>query len=94
MMLKVAVTSIASNIFALIAITPDKSHGESTEQEVREKQDDLLHFGNYYNMTFRDYNWGKLQMLQDSDHLYTSMIRDQHLLGQKLSKNISVSESH
>ena len=74
-------TSKASSIFALIAITTGKSHGESTEQEVREKQDDLLHFGNYYNMTSIDYNWGMLQMLKDSDHLYTSMIIDQHLLG-------------
>jgi len=81
MILKLAVTSTASNTFAIITITPGKSHGESTEQEVREKQDDLLYFGNYCNMTFRDYNWGMLQMLKDSDHLYTSMIRDQHLLG-------------
>ncbi len=84
--LLVLITSIASIVFALIAITPGKSHGEFTEQEIREKKGNLLYFGNYYNMGFRDYNWGMLQMLNDSDYLYTSMIRDQYFMGQILSR--------
>ena len=86
--------SVASIVFAIIAITPGKSHGEFTEQEIRNKQGNLLYFGNYYNMTFRDYNWGMLQMLNDSDYLYTSLIRDQYYVGQILSKkykNIRIS---
>jgi len=80
------ITSIISIIFAIIAITPIRSHGEFTEQEIREKQGNLLYFGNYHNMAFREYNWGMLQMLNDSDYLYTSMIKDLYFLGQMLSR--------
>ena len=57
------------------------------------KKGNLLYFGNFHNMKFRDYNWGMLQMLNDSEYLYTSMIRDQYFLGQMLSrkyKNIRI----
>lgn len=80
------ITSVVSIIFAIIAITPSQSHGEFTEQEVREKQGNLLYFGNYHNMAFREYNWGMLQMLNDSDYLYTSMIKDLYFLGQMLNR--------
>lgn len=82
----ILVSSVISISLAVLAIIPGKTHGEFTEQEIRDKQGNLLYFGNYHNMTFRDYNWGILQMLNDSDYLYTSMIRDQYFLGQLLDK--------
>lgn len=80
------ISSVISIIFSVIAIIPIQSHGEFSEKEVRAKQGNLLYFGNYHNMSFRDYNWGMLQMLNDSDYLYTSMIKDQYFLGQQLSR--------
>lgn len=80
------ISSVISIVFSIIAITPSRSHGEFTEKEVRAKQGNLLFFGNYHNMSFRDYNWGMLQMLNDSDYLYTSMIKDQYFLGQQLER--------
>ncbi len=79
------ISSVASIFFAVIAITPARSHGEFTEQEIRAKEGNLLYFGNFHNMRFRDYNWGMLQMLNDSDYLYTSMIKDLYFMGQMLS---------
>lgn len=79
-------TSLASIVFAILAITPERHHGEFTEEEVRDKKGNLLFFGNYHNMAFRDYQWGMLQMLSDGDYLYTTMIRDQYFLGQQLNK--------
>jgi len=75
-----------SIILAIVAIIPSKSHGEFTEEDIRNKEGNLLYFGNYYNMSFRDYNWGMLQLLNDGDHLYTTMIRDQYFLGQMLNR--------
>lgn len=80
------VAALTSIIFAVLAIRPETHHGKFTIQDVRNKQGNLLFFGNYYNMNFREYNWGILEMLNDSDHLYTSMIRDQYYLGQMLAK--------
>jgi len=82
----ILIFSVISISFAVVAILPGKTHGKFTEKEIREKQGNLLYFGNYHNMAFRDYNWGILQMLNDSDYLYTSMIKDQYFLGQLLNK--------
>lgn len=79
-------SSIISIFFAVIAIIPTTTHGSFTEQEVRNKEGNLLFFGNYHNMKFRDYEWGILQMLNDSNYLYSSMIKDQYFLGLKLKK--------
>lgn len=84
-MVVLMISSVVSIVFAVLSIMPSKTHGEFSEQQVRDKQGNLLFFGNYHNMSFRDYNWGMLQMLRDSDFLYTSMIRDLYYLGQQLS---------
>lgn len=84
-MVVLMISSVVSIVFAVLSIMPSKTHGEFSEQQVRAKQGNLLFFGNYHNMSFRDYNWGMLQMLSDSDFLYTSMIRDLYYLGQQLS---------
>jgi len=79
-------SSVVSITFAVLSILPSNTHGQFSEDEVRSKRGNLLFFGNYHNMSFKDYNWGMLQMLNDSDYLYTSMIRDQYYLGQQLHK--------
>ena len=89
----ILIASVISIAFAIISIIPAKTHGQFTEDEIRSKKGNLLYFGNFHNMKFRDYNWGMLQMLNDSEYLYTSMIRDQYFLGQMLSrkyKNIRI----
>ena len=45
----------------------------------------LLFFGNYYNMTLRDFTWGMLQMINDGEHLYMTMIRDLYYFGKQLA---------
>ena len=80
------ITSSLSIIFAIFAIRPAKSHGEFTEEEIRNRQGNLLYFGNYHNMSFRDYQWGMLQLIKDGDNLYTTMIRDLYFLGQMLER--------
>ncbi len=80
------VAALGSIFFAVVAIRPVRTHGSFTEQEVRNKQGNLLYFGNFHDMTFRDYHWGMLQMMNDSEHMYTSMIRDLYFLGKKLDK--------
>lgn len=79
-------TSIISIIFAILSTRPNKTQGHFSEQEIRSKQGNLLYFGNFHNMKLRDYEWGMLQMLNDSDYLYSSMVRDLYFLGQTLNK--------
>ena len=75
-----------SMFFAIMAVRPDATHGEFSEEEVRNKQGNLLFFGNFHNMQFKDYEWAFLQMINDKDYLYSSLIRDIYYLGQRIKK--------
>ena len=84
--LTLSLTSILSIILAIIAIRPVLTQGDFTEEEIRNKEGNLLYFGNFHNMHFRDFEWGFLQMLSDKDYLYGAMIRDYYYQGVGLSR--------
>lgn len=79
-----AVTNLISIAFAIISIMPNKTQGNFTEEDIRSKKGNLLYFGNFHNMHYRDFEWAFLQLLQDKDYLYSSMIRDFYYQGQIL----------
>ncbi len=86
----VLVTASSLSIFyAILAVKPDRTHGEFTEEEIRNKQGNLLYFGNFYNMSYRDYEWAMLEMITDKDYLYSSLIRDIYYLGERIQKKHS-----
>jgi len=82
-------TSIGSIIFAILSIRPFNTHGQFTEDEVRNKQGNLLYYGNFHNMALRDFEWGIMQMMNNQEYLYGAMIRDLYFLGQVLKKKYS-----
>ena len=87
--MSIAMLSIASFLsvaFAVIAIAPNKTQGRFTMDEIKNKQGNLLYFGNFHDMTVKDYEWGMLQKLNDSDYLYSSLIKDIYFLGQTLNR--------
>ena len=84
--LVLTIASISSIIFAILSIRPGTTHGEFTEDEIRNKGGNLLYYGNFHNMHLRDYEWAVLQMMNDQDYLYGSMIKDIYYLGQLLAK--------
>lgn len=81
-----AFANLISVTFAIISIAPNRTQGNFTEEEIRNKKGNLLYFGNFHNMHYRDFEWAFLQMLNDKDYLYTSMIRDLYYQGQTLQK--------
>ena len=82
----IALTSFASIILAIIAITPNRTQGYFTHEDIRNKNGNLLYYGNFHNMSFKDYEWGMLQKLNDSNFLYSSMIKDLYFLGKTLHR--------
>lgn len=83
-------TSITSIIFAILSITPTVSHGQFTEDDIRNKKGNLLYYGNFYDMQERDFQWGFLQMLNDQNYLYSSMVKDLFYLGLMLKKKFNL----
>ena len=81
-----SITSISSIVFAIISIIPPKTQGDFSEEEIRNKEGNLLYFGNFHNMHLRDFEWGFLQLLNDKEYLYGSMIRDFYFQGNSLNK--------
>jgi len=83
------IASSISIFYAILAINPNKTHGEFTEDDIRNKQGNLLYFGNFHNMSYRDYEWAMLEMITDKDYLYSSLIKDIYYLGEKIQKKHS-----
>jgi len=82
--------SVGSIILAILAIRPDKTHGQFTEDEIRNKGGNLLFYGNFHDMRERDYEWAFLQMMNDQDYMYGSMIKDIYYLGLILDKKYAL----
>lgn len=81
-----SISNVISIIFAILSITPNTTQGNFTEEDIRAKKGNLLFYGNFFNMHYRDFEWAFLQILQDKDYLYSSMIRDYYYQAQVLHK--------
>ncbi len=81
-----SISSFLSVAFAVMAIAPNKTQGVFTKEEIKNKQGNLLYFGNFHNMSVKEYEWGMLQKLNDSDYLYSSLIKDIYYLGLTLDR--------
>lgn len=77
---------LASIIFAILATRPSVNKGKFTEDDIRNKQTNLLFFGNFHRMELDDYQWAMNEMLKDREYLYNSMIKDIYFLGVVLAK--------
>ncbi|HEX5551716.1 MAG TPA: Pycsar system effector family protein [Chitinophagaceae bacterium] len=68
--------SLLTIIFSILATRPSISKGVFTDQDIKEKKVNLLFFGNFYRMSLEAYTNGMLQVMEDRDFLYGSLIKD------------------
>lgn len=80
------VVCLATLVFAILATRPKVTKGEFNRSDIENKRSNLLFFGNFYNMDIEDFHWGMMEMIKDSDFLYSSMTRDLYYLGVVLAK--------
>ena len=73
-------------IFATLSTRPKITEGTFSREDIKNKKSNLLFFGNFYKMDFEDFHWGMMEMIKDSDFLYSSMTRDLYYLGIVLDK--------
>ncbi len=79
-------TCLGSMVFATLSTRPKVTEGKVTKEDIRQRKANLLFFGNFYNMTLDDFQWGVNEMLKDSEFLYSTMSRDLYFLGIVLAK--------
>lgn len=73
-------------IFATLSTRPKITEGRVSREDIENRNGNLLFFGNYYNMKMEDFHWGMMEMIRDSEYLYSTMTRDLYYLGIVLAK--------
>lgn len=76
---------LVAMIFATLSTRPKVTTGTFTREDIEQRRTNLLFFGNYFNMTLDDFQWGMMEMIKDNDFLYSSMTRDLYYLGKVLA---------
>ncbi len=77
---------ISAIVLATLSTRPKITEGKFTRDDIEKRTANLLFFGNFYEMPFKDYHWGMMEMLKDQDFLYSSMTKDLYYLGVVLAK--------
>ena len=83
LLLTVNVTTI---IYSVLATRPKISDGFFTREQVVNKSVNLLYFGSYYNMNYKEYDEGIKAMMSDSEFLYGSLTKDIFWQGKVLGR--------
>ena len=80
------IVCVAAIILATLSTRPKITEGKFTREDIENRTANLLFFGNFYEMPFKDYHWGMTEMIRDQDFLYSSMTKDLYFLGVVLAK--------
>jgi len=80
------VISVITIIYSVLATRPNIPKGTFTREQVEQKKVNLLFFGSYYKMELKEFEYGITQMMDDSDFLYGSFIKDIYWQGRVLGR--------
>jgi len=80
------IVCLTALVFAILSTRPKVTEGTFSREDIQEKRANLLFFGNFYRMDIEDFHWGMMEMIKDSDFLYSSMTRDLYYLGVVLAQ--------
>lgn len=78
--------SVLTIIFSILATRPSLPTGTFTREDITEKKVNLLFFGNFYKMNLPDYTAGMLEVMNDRDFLYGTLIKDVYAQGVVLGR--------
>ena len=78
--------SVCCIIVAILATRPKVDNSEFSQNEIDERNVNLLFFGNFYKIPYPIYEEEINKMIIDEPYLYNSLTRDLHLLGVVLEK--------
>ncbi|RAW00960.1 Pycsar system effector family protein [Pseudochryseolinea flava] len=84
--LMLVVTCLVTIVMAILATRPNVGTGKFNPKDIEDKKANLLFFGNFHNMSLKEYDWGMREMMKDYDYLYGSMIKDIYFLGKVLAR--------
>ena len=83
------VVCITSMIYATLATRPIKMKGFVDQSAIKSKKSNLFFFGNFFKMSFDEYETGMLRVLKKPELLDNAITRDLFFLGKALGKKYS-----
>lgn len=81
-----SLTSLISMIFATLATRPIAMTGVTYPEQIGQKKSNMFFFGNYYKMSFQQYEEGIKEVVSNNEILDNSITRDLFFLGKSLGK--------
>lgn len=83
-------STVASIVLSVLATRPNVTKGQFTKEDVANKRVNLLFFGNFHQMSLKDFEWAMGEMMKDKDYLYGSLTKDLYFLGLVLNRKYSL----
>lgn len=80
----------ASLVYAVLAARPRVSSRALTLDDIHRNDANILFFGNFVNLSEGDFVEGMKDLMLDTEHLYTNMIRDLYGLGSVLQRKFQL----
>lgn len=80
------IVCVVTMVCSILATRPSLPPGLFTQQQIDEKKVNLLFFGNFYRMSYEEYNKGMQEMMNDREFLYGSLTRDVYSQGVVLGR--------
>jgi len=78
--------SLSTIVVAILATRPKIPKGTFTQEDVDNKDVNLLFFGNFYKMGLREYADGMRKVMEDRDFLYGTLTKDVYSQGVVLGR--------
>jgi hypothetical protein len=80
------VFSVASVVLSVLSTRPNISSVTVTKDMIKNKQTNILFFGNFHKMGLKDFEWGIDYLIDNDDVLYNSLTKDLYYLGLVLER--------
>lgn len=77
---------LACVVISILSTRPSIPKGEFTKEDMDNKKVNLLFFGNFYKMSLPSYTNGMIQVMNDKDFLYGTLITDVYSQGVVLGR--------
>jgi hypothetical protein len=75
---------LSSMVFAILATRPIQMKGFTSMESILEKKSNLFFFGNYYRMSYDQYEQGLNATIADEEIMNATIMRDLFFLGRTL----------
>ncbi|HIB37866.1 Pycsar system effector family protein [Mesonia sp.] len=81
---------VASIVLSIMSTKPNVTTGEFTKEQVKNREINVLFFGNFHQMKFDQYNWAINEILKDKDYVYEALTKDLYYLGIVLNRKYKI----